>query len=102
MAQRIAPGRNEVQGVLDALALLDLEDCIVTADALHRRKDVAAAIRRAGGDYALAIKANQPRLLAEAERRLADGRRKISISGVEERHDRAEVRRRQQHRGSGP
>jgi predicted transposase YbfD/YdcC len=93
VAQRIAPGRNEVQGVLDALALLDLEDCIVTADALHCRKDVAAAIRRAGGDYALAIKANQPLLLAEAERRLADGRRKISISDVEERHDRAEVRR---------
>lgn len=93
VAQRFAPGRNEVQGVLDALALLDLEDCIVTADALHRRKDVAAAIRRAGGDYALAIKANQPRLLAEAERRLADGRRKSSISGVEERHDRAKVRR---------
>jgi predicted transposase YbfD/YdcC len=93
VAQRIAPGRNEVQGVLDALALLDLDDCIVTADALHCRKDVAAAIRRAGGDYALAIKANQPLLLAEAERRLAGGRRKISISDVEERHDRAEVRR---------
>ena len=69
VAQRIAPGRNEVQGALDALALLDLEDCIVTADALHCRQDVAQAIRVAGGVYALRIKANQPRLLAEAERR---------------------------------
>lgn len=93
VAQRIAPGRNEVQGVLDALALLDLEDCIVTADALHCRKDVASAIRDAGGDYALAIKANQPLLLAEAERRLAGGKCKVAISDIEERHDRAEVRR---------
>lgn len=84
VAQRLAPGRNEVRGVLDALALLDLEDCIVTADALHCRQDVAKAIRDAGGDYALSVKANQPALLAEAA---------LSISDVEERHDRAEVRR---------
>lgn len=93
VAQRIAPGRNEVRGALDALALLDLEDCIVTADALHCRKDVARAIRDAGGDYALSVKANQPLLLAEAERRLAGGDGDLSISDVEERHDRAEVRR---------
>ena len=33
LAQTTAPGRNEVQGVLDALALLALEGCTVTADA---------------------------------------------------------------------
>lgn len=93
VAQRIAPGRNEVQGVLDALALLDLEDCIVTADALHCRKDVAAAIRESGGDYALAVKANQPLLLAEVERLLAAGPGERSVGDVEDRHDRAEIRR---------
>lgn len=93
VAQRLAPGRNEVQGVLEALALLDLEDCIVTADALHCRKDVAAAIRARGGAYALAVKANQPRLLAEVERLLDAGPGELAISDVEDRHDRAEVRR---------
>lgn len=93
VAQRLAPGRNEVQGALDALALLDLEDCIVTADALHCRKDVATAIRDSGGDYALAVKGNQPTLLADVERLLADGRGDLSISDVERHHDRAEVRR---------
>lgn len=97
VAQRLAPGRNEVRGALDALALLDLKDCIVTADALHCRPDVARAIREAGGDYALRVKANQPRLLAEAERRLGGEPQSadadVSVSAVEERHDRAEVRR---------
>lgn len=93
VAQRIAPGRNEVKGVLDALALIDLEDCIVTADALHCRKDVAGAIRKAGGDYALAVKGNQPLLLAEVERLLDAGAGELAISDVEERHDRAEIRR---------
>lgn len=93
VAQRIAPGRNEVQGVLDALALLDLEDCIVTADALHCRKDVASAVREAGGDYAIAVKANQPSLLAEVGRLLDESEGDLVVSDVEDRHDRAEIRR---------
>jgi predicted transposase YbfD/YdcC len=93
VARRIAPGRNEVQGVLDALALLDLKDCIVAADAMHCRRDVAAAIREAGGDYALAVKGNQPLLLAEVERLLGAAPGELSVSDVEEGHDRAEVRR---------
>ncbi|MGH0289263.1 ISAs1 family transposase, partial [Sinorhizobium meliloti] len=64
IGQKLAPGRNEVQGALDALALLALEGSIVTADALHCRPDTARAILAAGGDYALALKANQPGLLA--------------------------------------
>lgn len=95
VAQRLAPGRNEVRGVLEAVALLDLADCIVTADALHCRKDVAGAIRDAGGDYALAIKANQPQLLAEAERLLATGVGELALGTVETGHDRVELRRAQ-------
>lgn len=93
VAQRLAPGRNEVTGMLEALALLDLEDCIVTADALHCRKDVAAAIRKRGGDYALAVKRNQPHLYAEVKRRLMAGPADSIVTDVEEGHDRSEVRR---------
>lgn len=71
IAQRLAPGRNEVAGALEAVALLDLDGCTVTADALHCRPDMAAAIRRQGGDFVLALKGNQPKLLARA-RALAD------------------------------
>lgn len=67
IGQRLAPGRNEVLGAQQALALLSLEDCIVTADALHCRADTARAILATGADYALALKANQPTLLAKAQ-----------------------------------
>lgn len=52
-----------------------------------------AAIRARGGNYALAVKASQPRLLAEVERLLDAGPGELAISDVEDRHDRAEVRR---------
>src|SRR6202044_260806 len=67
IGQRLAPGRNEVLGVQQALALLNLEGCIVTADALHCRADTAQIILDAGADYALAVKANQPTLLAKTQ-----------------------------------
>ena len=67
IGQRLAPGRNEVLGAQQALALLKLDGCIVTADALHCRADTAQAILDTGADYALAVKANQPTLLAKAQ-----------------------------------
>jgi predicted transposase YbfD/YdcC len=67
IGQRLAPGRNEVLGAQQALALLDLTGCIVTADALHCRADTARVILDAGADYALAVKANQAKLLAMAQ-----------------------------------
>lgn len=67
IGQRLAPGRNEVLGAQQALALLSLDGCIVTADALHCRVDTAQAILNTGADYALALKANQPTLLAQAQ-----------------------------------
>lgn len=80
IGQRMAPGRNEVLGAQQALALLSLEGCIVTADALHCRADTARVILATGADYALALEpvlsgcckqpaegANQPTLLAKAQ-----------------------------------
>ena len=67
IGQRLSPGRNEVLGAQQALALLNLQGCIVTADALHCRADTARAILDTGADYALAVKANQPGLLAKAQ-----------------------------------
>ena len=67
IGQQLAPGRNEALGAQQALALLDLKGCIVTADALHCRADTAEIILKAGADYALAVKANQPTLLAKAQ-----------------------------------
>lgn len=93
IGQRLAPGRNEVLGAQQALALLDLRGCIVTADALHCRRDTAQAILDAGADYALALKANQPKLLAQAQRltQAADAACGAA-DGPERAHDRLEGR----------
>jgi len=93
IGQRLAPGRNEVLGAQQALALLSLDGCIVTADALHCRADTARAILDTGADYALAVKANQPKLLAKAQA-LTDaadpeGR---AVEGPARAHDRVERR----------
>jgi predicted transposase YbfD/YdcC len=67
IAQHLAPGRNEVLGAQQVLPLLDLEGCIVTADALHCRADTAQVVLDTGANYALAVKGNQRRLLAKAK-----------------------------------
>jgi len=93
IGQRLAPGRNEVLGAQHALALLKLEGCIVTADALHCRADTAQAILDTGADYALALKANQPRLLARAQALIeAAGDAEEAVHGPVRAHDRVEGR----------
>jgi len=93
IGQRLAPGRNEVLGAQQALALLSLEGCIVTADALHCRADTAQVILDTGADYALAVKANQPTLLAKAKALidLADPVEE-AIQQPAKAHDRMEAR----------
>jgi len=93
IGQRLAPGRNEVLGAQQALALLDLQGCLVTADALHCRPDTARAVLATGADYALAVKANQPALLAQAQA-LCDAadQGQQAIDGPTRAHDRVETR----------
>ena len=53
---------NEITAVPALLELLDVEDAVVSLDAMHCQKDTAAAIREAGADYLLAVKGNQKSL----------------------------------------
>ena len=66
-----AKGGNEAKAALELLTLLDLDGSMVTADALHCSKAMAAQITKAGGDYCLALKGNQGPLHAGAEALLA-------------------------------
>lgn len=92
IASKLAPNRNEVAGALEALALISLEGCILTADALYCRPDIAATVMRQGGDYAFSVKANRPRLAALLEASLASGRAKEASFGPGRSHDRIETR----------
>jgi predicted transposase YbfD/YdcC len=94
IGQCVAPNRNEVLGAQQALALLSLQGCIVTADALHCRADTAQIILGAGGHYALAVKANQPTLLAKAKQAIETTTRleQASEPTGKTAHDRREAR----------
>jgi predicted transposase YbfD/YdcC len=58
---------NEITAIPQLLELLDLQDKIVTIDAMGCQKEIATAIRAQGGDYVLAVKENQPTLHAEVQ-----------------------------------
>jgi predicted transposase YbfD/YdcC len=92
LAQTEAPGGNEVEAVLGLVRLVSLEGCIVTADALHCHRAMARAVRKAGADYALKLKRNQPALLADAVAALGRLRRPARAETCETAHGRTERR----------
>lgn len=56
---------NEIPALPQLMQLLDLQDTIVTADAIHTQKETAKAAIKAGADYVLPLKENQPTALEE-------------------------------------
>jgi predicted transposase YbfD/YdcC len=56
---------NEIPALPLLLAGFDLQDVVVTADALHCQRATAAYITSRGGHYVLTVKGNQPRLRAK-------------------------------------
>jgi predicted transposase YbfD/YdcC len=93
IAQARAPGGNEIKAGLDLLKSLVLKGCTLTADALYCRSDVAQAVRDQGAHYALALKANQPLLLAEAQAAFARAGTSVSMFETRDtRHGRQERR----------
>ena len=53
---------NEITAIPQLLDMLDLKGALVTIDAMGCQKDIAAQVVAGGGDYLLAVKANQGRL----------------------------------------
>lgn len=63
---------NEIRAMDALLADLLLTGWVVTTDALFTQRAIAETILTAGGDYLMAVKGNQPRLLAELTTLFAD------------------------------
>src|SRR3954452_23946467 len=53
---------NEITAIPALLEMLDLHGCIVTIDAMGCQKEIARRIVEQGGEYVLALKANQDTL----------------------------------------
>ncbi len=63
----VAEKANEITAIPEWLRLLDISGALVTIDAMGCQREIAAQIRDGGGDYALAVKPNQPTLYEQAE-----------------------------------
>jgi predicted transposase YbfD/YdcC len=66
LATVAADNGGELEAALEVLSLIALKGKVVTADALHCNRRTVAAISQGGGDYCLALKANQDSLLSDA------------------------------------
>ena len=61
---RVDAKTNEHKAALELLRVLPVKGKIITGDAMFTHRDVCTAIIDGGGDYILAVKENQPTLLA--------------------------------------
>ena len=59
LATVAAKDGDEVSAALEVLGLIDIKDKIVTADALHCHRKMAAQVKDQGGDYCLRLRGNQ-------------------------------------------
>jgi predicted transposase YbfD/YdcC len=98
--QKVAEGSNEIPSVREVLNWLDLQGCVVSADALHCQTETARLIVERGGDYVLPVKDNQPLLrqrLEEAfEYEIPRGLKGVKHSAYQHKekgHGRVEMRR---------
>jgi predicted transposase YbfD/YdcC len=69
---RVAAKTNEHKAALHLLGVLPLAGKVVTGDAMFTHRDLAAQVRRQGGDYLLVVKDNQPELKAQIRAALHD------------------------------
>jgi len=65
--QTVDDKSNEIPAVRELVNLLNIEGCMVVADALHCQKETARAILDAKADYLLSVKDNQPILKQDIE-----------------------------------
>ena len=83
----------ELDAALEVLGLVALKGKVVTADALHCNRRTVAAINARGGDWCLALKANQGSLLSDARACFGTLRAGHPVARSEETgHGRKEVR----------
>jgi len=93
LASLEAKGGSEVEAALSLIGLIDLKGHIVTTDALHCHRRMAAAVIAKGGDYCFALKGNQEGLLSDARACLSEVRKRHPAAKSQTQgHGRVETR----------
>ena len=68
LAQKMVDDKtNEIPAVRELINLLEIEGCMIVADALHCQKETVAVIVKKQGDYLLSVKDNQKTLKQDIE-----------------------------------
>lgn len=85
---------NECAAILDILKRLSIKGALITIDAIATNPEIASAITDAGGDYLLALKANQPTFHAEVSKYFDDAPSSevSTVKTVDKDHGRIETR----------
>jgi predicted transposase YbfD/YdcC len=98
--RKTAEKSNEITAIPELLRVLEVAGCIVTIDAIGCQTKIVETIVERGGDYIIAVKANQPRLYDDLQTMFRDAHatqfRDIAHDfhqTVEKDHGRIETRR---------
>lgn len=73
---------NEITAIPELIKVIDIKGSIITIDAAGCQKKIVEDIRRAGGDYVIALKGNQGTLHNEA-RNFFDQAKEVEYEGAE-------------------
>jgi predicted transposase YbfD/YdcC len=66
--EKVTDKSNEITAIPNLINLLDLNNCVITIDAMGCQKDIAEKIRSKKGDYILQVKDNQKDLKAQIKK----------------------------------
>ena len=90
---------NEITVMLELVKLLDLEDCVVTADAMNCQYEIANAIIEKKGNYVLALKGNKGDLYEDVKDYFDEktieqiiAKNELYIKTIEKAHSQIETR----------
>lgn len=90
--ERVEDKSNEITAIPKVLDSLDIEDSVVTIDAIGTQTKIAEQIRSKKGNYLLSVKANQKELLEDVECAFKTNRGSDSFEELDYGHGRIETR----------
>jgi predicted transposase YbfD/YdcC len=70
--RKTAEKSNEITAIPELLRVLEVAGCIVTIDAMGCQTKIVETVVERGGDYIIAVKANQPQLYDDVQIMIRD------------------------------
>ena len=90
--QKVNDKSNEITAIPEVLKSLDIEEAVVTIDAIGTQTQIAEQIRRQKGHYLLSVKGNQKELLEDIQCAFKTHRGYDSVKETERGHGRIDTR----------